>query len=212
MNWARGAWQKALEQTKAEDETVLKFDPRVVEMMTKSLNTQFPEWVEQMRDKPFSLTHGDFHPANFMVVRPRDSSESNNDDKENAAASTPFSLVMLDFEVIGVGSGAQDLGQFMISHPNRADRKRMEAVVLPAYAERLAKRVSEKAAAGAGVKAPSLEEIKAEYAVGGMGRWVWLFAILCGMCPAPMVHYFHKQVLEFAEDHGLFGQDILPRP
>ena len=50
---------------------------------------------------PFTLVHGDAHAHNFMWVRQR------------SAAARQF---LIDFEMVGVGAGAQELGQYMISH------------------------------------------------------------------------------------------------
>ena len=49
----------------------------------------------ELQARPFTLVHGDFHPANFMVRRDEG----------------VYSLVLLDWEVVGLGSGPQDLGQ-----------------------------------------------------------------------------------------------------
>ena len=73
----------------------------------------------ELAARPFCLVHGDFHPANFMV-RPK-----------NAAGQ--HTLALLDWEMVGVGSGPQDLGQFMVSHFAGDDRAALERVAVEAY-------------------------------------------------------------------------------
>jgi hypothetical protein len=51
----------------------------------------------EVKTRPLTLVHGDFHPANMMVAR------------EGAACR----LFLLDWEVVGVGSGPQELGQYV---------------------------------------------------------------------------------------------------
>ncbi len=51
-----------------------------------------------------------------------------------------------------------------------------------------------------------------DYISGGIGRWVWLLALLSGMCPDDWVQFFHDQVLAFILDHNITPENIvMPR-
>eukprot|EP00727_Mastigamoeba_balamuthi_P011201 m51a1_g6703 hypothetical protein (484) ;mRNA; r:99589-101260 len=135
----------------------------------------------------WTLVHGDLHPANTMV-RPRPGSPS---DPE---------VRFIDFELVGVGSGPQDLGQFAISHTEPAARRSFEAEAVRAYHQALV---------DAGVSPqPTFEECWAEYKSGGARRWVWLLAVLSASCPARMVQYFQDQLSAFLVDHAITPETI----
>lgn len=130
--------------------------------------------------------------------------------------------MLLDFEVVGLGSGAQDLAQYLISHASRADRQQHEEALLRDYYEHLTGSAGTGAEAGAGAGATSgsavsaerysFEQCRRDYIAGGVGRWVWLLGLLANMCPDAMVQFFHDQVLHFMLDHGVTPENIeMPR-
>jgi hypothetical protein len=147
------------------------------------------EWAAaqaEFQARPWTLVHGDYHPANLMLVAGR--------------------LVLLDFEVVGVGSGPQDLGQFAISHTAPALRAETERAAVAAYYAQLCE------LAPAAAAELSAEACWAEYVAGGVGRWMWLLPLLADMCPAPMARYFHDQVAAFIKDHSVDPANVpMPR-
>ena len=119
----------------------------------------------------FSLVHGDAHPHNALWVS-KDTEEER--------------LVMIDFEMVGVGSPAQELGQYMISHMEPDARRACEDQVVRAYHEELLRMVKptaqEKGKDGneTTVEAYTFEACWAEYIAGGIGRWVWFIPLFRG--------------------------------
>ncbi len=112
-------------------------------------------------------------------------------------------LVLLDWEAVGVGSGPQDLGQFLISHSSPSARRAVEDAALARYHAEL-QALNPKVAM-------TLAECRAEYAAGGAGRWFWLLPLLAVYCPPVMAKYFHDQLLAFVDDHGFTAENV-PAP
>ena len=149
--------------------------------------------------RPHCLTHGDFHPANFMV-RPKAGGVSGGDD-----ATAAHAIVLIDWECVGIGSGPQDLGQFMISHVDPEARARMECGAVEQYYVEL------KGLNPDGV-AMTLDECFAEYVQGGLGRWLWFVPMLVNMCPPKMGQFFVDQVAAFIATHGVTEENVpMPR-
>lgn len=168
----------------------VKFDPFMVELLDASVaSISWEKYQAESMARPLTLTHGDFHPANFMV-KPQVGGVGNE-------------LVLLDWEVVGVGSGPQDLGQFMISHLDPAVRSKIEEAAVRQYFDELRVLNPE--------VAMSWEQCWAEYSHGGLGRWLWFVPMLCTCCPPKMGQFFHDQVFAFARGHG-FTPDNIPMP
>lgn len=102
-------------------------------------------------------------------------------------------LVVLDFELVGLGSGAQDLGQFLISHSSPADRERTELPFLQQYHAALTTVLATKGVDTA-VEYP-FDTLLRDYALHGAGKWIWLLVVMSDMesCK-PIMPYFHAQV------------------
>lgn len=194
VGYAKSQWELTKAKL-AKGECGIKFNEQITAYLNNSFDATFEEYVAAVKHVPFTLAHGDFHPANFLIIR-------------DAASPDGFALKVLDFEVIGIGSGTQDLGQYMISHSFPHVRRQHEGELLRHYHEVL----TAKTRAGASV--PSLEEIKREYVLGGLGRWVWLLAVISTLCPEPMTEFFVHQLTEFLNDHQDIHRNerIVPRP
>jgi Phosphotransferase enzyme family len=123
----------------------------------------------------WTIIHGDYHPANIMVRRGTNE------------------LVLLDWEMVGIGSGPQDLGQYVISHLAPADRRLVEMDALRRYYEELT---------SIDKSIVSWDVCLDEYRQGGVCRWVWLVAYIADVCPDNMTQFFVDQLEAFAEDHG----------
>ena len=105
-----------------------------------------------------------------------------------------------------MGSGPQDLAQFMISHMVPAERRACERQLLHEYADSLV------AAAPAPAAAAAYEAVAREYAAGGAERWVWLLALLAGLCPLDMLAFWAAQLDAFCEDWGITTETVgMPR-
>jgi len=166
------------------------WDDYLLEVMDSSMSKI--SWKTYQQDvasaTAWTLMHSDCHPANMMW---------------QAAEQR---LVLLDWEVVGLGSGPQDLAQFVISHMNPALRKEHEMELLRAYyAELLAERPELQ-------HSYSFDQCLRDYVAGGSERWVWLLALLVTICPPPMVQYFHDQLCAFMKDHNITALSVgMPR-
>jgi hypothetical protein len=219
--WAVGAWKRTLERVQNEMDAAaraggpaptLTLDPRIVTFMETSIQALGYEAYKNMWQTnagaggiPWTLVHGDYHPANFIVTLPKKPAA----DAAGAHAEA-FALFLVDWEAVGVGSGPQELGQYMISHSTAAARRAIEDELLGVYHQRLvaelARIAATKPAAGAAAAAPTavtLDHVRREYVYGGLARWAWLMPVCFEVCPPAMSQYFHDQVLQFLVDHAV---------
>jgi len=199
----RQLWNQAKAKMNSEtSEEAVRWDALIVELLDASIaKTSWEAYQEELRQRPYTLTHGDFHPANFMV-RPGDYGGM-------TGAQATKKLALLDWELVGVGSGPQDLGQFMISHVEPEMRVSIEKDAVHAYFEELCA-----AFAGDGDAAVSFswEQCWDEYVQGGLGRWLWFLPMLTTLCPPKMGQFFHDQVHAFAKTHGITVSNVpMPR-
>jgi len=192
--WEESAWRAAQNQSKeawakCKSKQIcagLQWDPELVAIVDAALE-QGQDWdrfVREHQTRAFSLVHGDFHPANMMWLK-------------HAEPTRP--LVVLDWELVGVGSGPQDLAQYLISHMNPVTRKECEQRLVRTYHETLQ---------SLGVLNYSWDSCWTDYVTGGTGRWVWFVPVLAELCPEPMVQYFNDQVLAFLRDHGVTAANV----
>jgi hypothetical protein len=96
---AYAAWQ----EERAKPVGCIEWHPQLVACLEASLARARAEcggweaFQEELKTRPLTLVHGDFHPGNMMIAR--DGGDC--------------SLFLLDWEVVGVGSGPQELGQYV---------------------------------------------------------------------------------------------------
>eukprot|EP00727_Mastigamoeba_balamuthi_P004819 m51a1_g14335 hypothetical protein (479) ;mRNA; f:139038-140625 len=192
--WARGRGRESWEAAQAMGRECwqrgrgcpgVRWSPLLLACMDASFSRASWEAFRGADRRAWTLVHGDFHPANAMV-RPR------------PGAPCDPEVRFIDFEVVGVGSGPQDLGQFAISHTEPAVRRAVEAEAVRAY---------HRALADAGV-AVAFEECWDEYRSGGARRWVWLLAYLSATCPTRVVQFFQDQLSAFLVDHAITPETI----
>ena len=169
----------------------MKWDQRVIDILDASFSkVSWENFQETLSSEEISWTviHGDFHPANMMIQ------------KETKK------LLVLDWEMIGIGRGAQDLGQFVISHLSPSDRKDVEKEALDEYYKAL----TETGVVDTTVY--SREVLEKEYVCGGVARWIWLLSYIAQVCPDHLTQYFHDQVLAFCIDHEVTPENVeMPR-
>ena len=102
--YAASSWSETMNKIKNNIDVTngaVKWDPLVIDIVNASLaSASWTKYLRLQSGQPFTLVHGDLHPANCLWV--------------------PSSrrLVFLDFENVGIGSGPQDCAQFLISHMN----------------------------------------------------------------------------------------------
>ena len=154
----------------------------------------------------WSLVHGDYHPGNFLYM----------DETSNNNARSP-NLLLVDWEVVGVGSGPQDLGQFLISHTETTEAYEILDEVAFVYHQTLQSTLDAfNKCSNRKQVVPSLEAIKREIVYGGIERWVWLFAYMAGWeerMPWLYMQFFHDQMQKFILINGITAEEVgMPRP
>eukprot|EP01063_Lacrimia_lanifica_P022061 TRINITY_DN2976_c0_g1_i3.p1 TRINITY_DN2976_c0_g1~~TRINITY_DN2976_c0_g1_i3.p1 ORF type:complete len:456 (+),score=141.33 TRINITY_DN2976_c0_g1_i3:77-1369(+) len=176
---------------------VARYTPDLAATIEASLSqAAFDAHVAAARARGWSFVHGDLHPGNFVVT---------------PCGTNPAGVaqVLVDWEMCGVGSGAQDLGQYMISHLAADVAAQIFPAVADAYSAALA------AAAPPGAALPTAAAVKEEMAAGGFCRWVWLEAYMGGMpgLPVAFQQHFHDQMAAWAALHGITAANVgMPRP
>ncbi len=180
---ASEGWTAAMEQRDAGKAEIEWNDHLVACMKASFAATSWEGFQAERQTRPFTLVHGDAHPHNQLWTQQR----------------TPDArLRLIDFEMIGVGSPAQELGQFLISHMQPEMRRAHERELVGAYHAELvaalhARGMEEEAATF------TLEKCFAEYVAGGVGRWVWFIPLFWQM--TPVAQFFHDQLAAFLADH-----------
>jgi hypothetical protein len=204
MDMISGAWAAVQASVASGEEGGVKWDAELLEYIGSAMErSTFDAWTKALSEGQWTLIHGDFHPANMLLkLAAEEGAKAAGEDMGKAAAAVAEQLVLLDWEVVGVGFGARELAQYLISHVAPESRRTFEDDALRAYYNELQLVGGEKLASY------SFEACKQDYVLGGLGRWIWLLLLLTTMCPPPMTQYFHDQVLAFAKDHG-FPQPIM---
>jgi hypothetical protein len=196
QNYALSQWRQAKEKHSVQD----WFDPLVFAATEKA--TSGVSWERQQQRlnerSNWTLVHGDCWPGNVMWHK--------------------SGLVKLvDWEMAGVGSGAQELGQYVISNMTLAVRRECEERMVREYVAELH---------ACGVSDYSFEECWREYAVGGAERWLWFICYFAGegekcfsfsfFFKSPgtdgmrdWTKFFHDQLLAFMVDHKLDASSIV---
>lgn len=178
----------------AKEDSGVTLAPELVAVVDASFaKTTWAAYTEAMAALPLTLAHGDFHPSNIVMRKPAQPFAS------EAEAAEQLKVLLVDWEVVGVGSGPQDLGQFHISHSSPEARRRDMEPALRAYVEKLA---------ACGVEGVGYDHVLSEYQQGGLGRWVWLLGCIGGMpIPAPALNFFASQAGAFVTDHGFTAEN-----
>uniref|UniRef100_A0A0G4IFR7 Aminoglycoside phosphotransferase domain-containing protein n=1 Tax=Chromera velia CCMP2878 TaxID=1169474 RepID=A0A0G4IFR7_9ALVE len=142
------------------------------------------EFQRELGSLPWTLMHGDFHPGNVLFLR-----ESGRDGRGGHVR-------ILDWEMVGVGSGPEEVGQYMISHALPETRRGIEEEVLRAYLDEYNRKVE-----GKGERL-SMEFVRREYVLGGSAKWVFFLCWMLRRLPLePDCRFFHDQLKAFLRDH-----------
>eukprot|EP00928_Gymnodinium_smaydae_P044690 TRINITY_DN2980_c0_g3_i1.p1 TRINITY_DN2980_c0_g3~~TRINITY_DN2980_c0_g3_i1.p1 ORF type:complete len:414 (-),score=57.02 TRINITY_DN2980_c0_g3_i1:95-1336(-) len=194
---ALDAWaeQKALLERDAPD--CIKWDKHVVACLDRSLSgVSWKRFQDDLESRPWTVVHGDCHPHNALWINQR---------TEHA------SMALIDFEMVGVGSPAQELGQYMVSHMPPDVRRSCERELVKGYHEELCSNLRSRGLTHEADRF-TLDECWREYVMGGAGRWCWFVPYLAKVCPVQMGQYFHDQLAAFLHDHLPNSDDVgIPR-
>jgi len=183
--------KKGVSPTLLHEETGVQWDPeffKICDASVKKISWEsYKEWTKRVQ---WSFVVGDCHPANTMWISGGDSIDH---------------VKIVDFEMVGIGSGPQDLAQFLISHMEPKLRKECEISLLKDYYDQLQKE-------GVDPKTFTWEMCLDDYIKGGAERWVWL-CVWLAVFPKKMVEFFNGQAAAFCKDHGVTAENIgQPRP
>jgi len=183
---AQGAWSSIRPSIESGD-SAIRWDKHLVACLDASFSkADWKRYQAELPTRPFALVHGDAHAHNFMWVGQR-----------TAAARQ----CLIDFEMVGVGSNAQELGQYVISHVPPEMRRARAKEWVATYHTALLTALRERGLESEAVTY-TFEACFAEYVMGGAGRWAWFVPVLIAMgLPAPMNQYFHDQLAAFLHDH-----------
>ena len=181
----RSIWHQYTATADSTDKKSITWDPVLKSAVAKAI--EGISWEAQMaRLNPdhshWTLVHGDFWPGNVMWMI-RDGS-----------------IKLLDWEMCGLGSGPQDLGQYVLSNMEPAERRANERRLIEAYHEELC---------AAGVKDVGFDFCWQEYKVGGLERWLWFLVYFLGQEGfTDWAQFFHDQMASFMHDHGITADDV----
>jgi len=186
QNMASGAWAEMCGKEQAGTLKV-KLDPHAKACLNEAMKKiSWDRFQADVKDAHWTVVQGDCHPHNLLWPK--------------SADSTHLQPRLIDFEMAGIGSGAQDLGQFLISHMEPELRRKCEAQLVTAYHEELQAKLRARSLVAA-ADSYTFEQCWSEYVQGGAGRWSWFVPYLMKACPPPMGQFFHDQYAAFVQDH-----------
>lgn len=186
LQYARSSWDMC-KQKVADGTSNVQFDDHLVACIDASFaKTTWQAYTQALSTRPFALVHGDCHPHNVLWC-----------EQHTALAH----LRLIDFEMVGVGSPAQELGQWTISHMTPGVRRASERRLVAGYHAQVVKNLSDRGEHG--LEAFSADACWSEYVAGGAGRWIWFVPVLAVMLSAnaKMGQFFQDQLAEFLRDH-----------
>jgi thiamine kinase-like enzyme len=150
----------------------------------------------------WTLVHGDFWPGNVMWI-PQTTTTTHSNNK-SCCHPSHGSLKLIDWEMVGLGSGPQELGQYIISNMDPTERKKCERDLIKAYHNELIQHTK---------TIITWEYCWSEYKIGGIERWIWFLVYFLGTGKIDWAQFFHDQISAFMKDHNMTKYDISqPRP
>ena len=144
---------------------------------------------------PWSIIHGDFFPGNVFC---------NSCEAESGSCPENFGdcFKLLDFEMIGIGFGPQDLGQYMISNCSPAMRRKYERqLVRDVYYNELVCGIKRNHKGETTPIIPSCDQVWEEYKIGGVCRWIWFLCLMLPKYNPHFTQFFCDSLSAFLEDH-----------
>lgn len=199
MAMAADAWV-ALGTARRDGTTAIEWDPHLVACLDVSFaKAVWVNFLAEQAARPLTLVHGDCHPHNVLLLPEASGDAGKGNAGKGNGADLRRRLRLIDFEMVGVGSGPQELGQFIISHMEPALRRATEHGLVCTYHAELTASLR---ANGLEAEAEgyTLEACWKEYVAGGVGRWAWFVAYLAHAMPN-LGQFFHDQLAAFLHDH-----------
>eukprot|EP00189_Rhodosorus_marinus_P003457 CAMPEP_0113973248 /NCGR_PEP_ID=MMETSP0011_2-20120614/14177_1 /TAXON_ID=101924 /ORGANISM="Rhodosorus marinus" /LENGTH=352 /DNA_ID=CAMNT_0000990815 /DNA_START=496 /DNA_END=1551 /DNA_ORIENTATION=- /assembly_acc=CAM_ASM_000156 len=158
----------------------LKISKKLISILERSLDVSSWELlIRHLKDPktPFTLCHGDLHAKNLLLTKAGDQ------------------VLHVDWAEVCVWEPGVDLAQMLISDVKPSVFREHSEALVTHYWERLISK------AGLTEKDYPFEGCWESFCSGGVGKWLWVFAIMAGIpkLPAPLLQYFHDQLLAFIE-------------
>lgn len=202
-------WKKYLTDPNNDSNEHILWDPLVWSIVEKAIKGISWEMQKKRLNEQshFCLVHGDFWPGNIMVSKEVILAGTKGCQSKTKEHSNIRDLQLLDWEMVGLGSGPQELGQYILSNMKPSERRECEEQLVRNYHNKLIE---------LGITGLSWNECWSEYKIGGLERWIWFLVYFCGQ-PGPLMtkwaQFFHDQITEFVHDHGISPEDVTqPRP
>lgn len=187
IKFAADIW-KDLSAQREEGKSEICWDSHLVLCIDSSFGkASWDTFLDEFSKRPWAIVQGDCHPHNAMWKNQR----------------TPDAkLVLIDFEMIGVGSPSQEIGQYLISHMTPALRRSCERTLVQGYHKELIEALCARGLSAEAEKF-SFDACWGEYVAGGAAKWIWFVPVLIKMCGTTMGQFFHDQTAAFLKDHVL---------
>lgn len=167
LSFARDQWP-----LRHEKRPNCKFNPYLESIVQHSIDSStYQSFTNVLNSSPHTIIHSDFYPANALVELVPD--------EDGDGKNLKSKVFLIDYEVISIGQGPQDLAQWMISHVHPETRLANEQELLMVYRNALIEVWTKVHGAD---KAQEFErnypheKLIGDYIAGG-GKWIWLIAI-----------------------------------
>jgi len=216
MQFAHSNWQGYLRRLKEEEEkssaTPYAIPPNVAALMQVCCPTEaipsYEAFLGAFAARPHTLVHGDFHPGNMLVCGEDRGGKAHEKRRKEERAPTMVDpdtvrIALVDWEVVGIGSGPQDVGQYMTSHFTEEQFNTVALPAVAAYVQRLIETIALSSGGGDVHKYVASADLRGtigrEIVVGALGRWAWLLGVMGGMESISLdsMRYFNSQVDAF---------------
>ncbi|KAL7559955.1 hypothetical protein ACA910_008276 [Epithemia clementina (nom. ined.)] len=210
---------------------LIAWDPTVRAAVEKAMDgISWQAQIQRLNTQThWTLVHGDFWPGNVLWKVPQHNTATmtttTTNDSDSVGNTRSSWLRLVDWEMVGLGSGPQELGQYVISNMSRSVRQECEESLVRHYYSVLTTTYRQLHAANLNDNdnndnktlpdmGLSWEECWKEYTVGGLERWLWFLIFFAGKPDMiSWVRFFHNQIADFMADHQLTAQHVTqPRP
>eukprot|EP01095_Lingulamoeba_sp_RSL-Kostka_P010324 TRINITY_DN3698_c0_g1_i1.p1 TRINITY_DN3698_c0_g1~~TRINITY_DN3698_c0_g1_i1.p1 ORF type:complete len:478 (-),score=151.65 TRINITY_DN3698_c0_g1_i1:97-1530(-) len=199
LDGAVTAWEVAKEKSKKEEgfEINEKLEKIIENSFKETTWENFQQYLNR-KDVPFTLTHGDFHAANMIILLEDINKASENNEKVDVDV-IKDSIRFFDFSEIGLWEPGTELAQTIISDvkPELFTQENFTYDLVEKYYNRVCSLNNK-------IKdSITLETLYERFCKGGVGKWFFYFPLLASMDIPPVAkQYFHDQILAFIESHG----------
>jgi len=196
---SKNSWTELRDSIHASEESAssaLEWDEHLTQCLDVSFSkANWKDFQSELRNRDtWTLVHGDAHPHNVLVVPEQ----------------LETRLAFIDFEMVGVGSNAQELGQFLVSHMDPETRRAHERDLVQFYHTSLRAALRERGRAQE-ADAYNFDSCWDEYVKGGAARWIWFVPYLAKACPPKVAQFFINQLAAFLRDH-IKAKNEVPMP